>query len=193
MTNKENGLIVDEMSNKIIKTAEGIVTLQGRNALTVRKILQEMGITNRVFYNRFRNIDQVLEVVYKNTALKMRESMVEEPDSAKDFFEYVTNIVEKALIMSYDTKMQFNQYVFENDSVSTSNYEWWTAEIRKLLDYAMERGYIKEVDSEVLSYSLWCFCRGYNADAVGRNIPKDVAVKNFRYSFGIILEGLKNR
>ena len=57
----------------------------------------------------------------------------------------------------------------------------------------MEKGYIKEVDSEVLSYSLWCFCRGYNADAVGRNIPKDVAVKNFRYSFGIILEGLKNR
>ena len=193
MTNKENGLIVDEMSNKIIKTAEGIVTLQGRNALTVRKILQEMGITNRVFYNRFRNIDQVLEVVYKNTALKMRESMVEEPDGAKDFFEYVTNIVEKTLVMSYDTKMQFNQYVFENDSVSTSNYEWWTAEIRKLLDYAMEKGYIKEVDSEVLSYSLWCFCRGYNADAVGRNIPKDVAVKNFRYSFGIILEGLKNR
>lgn len=193
MTNKENGLIVDEMSNKIIKTAEGIVTLQGRNALTVRKILQEMGITNRVFYNRFRNIDQVLEVVYKNTTLKMRESMVEEPDGAKDFFEYVTNIVEKTLVMSYDTKMQFNQYVFENDSVSTSNYEWWTAEIRKLLDYAMEKGYIKEVDSEVLSYSLWCFCRGYNADAVGRNIPKDVAVKNFRYSFGIILEGLKNR
>ena len=193
MTNKENGLIVDEMSNKIIKTAEGIVTLQGRNALTVRKILQEMGITNRVFYNRFRNIDQVLEVVYKNTALKMRESMVEEPDGAKDFFEYVTNIVEKTLVMSYDTKMQFNQYVFENDSVSNGNYEWWTAEIKKLLDYAMKKGYIKKVDSEVLSYSIWCFCRGYNADAVGRNIPKDEAVKNFRYSFGIILEGLKNK
>jgi len=193
LTSKENRMIVDEMSNKIIKTAEGIVTLQGRNALTVRKILQELGITNRVFYNRFRNIDQVLEVVYENTTLKMRESMVEEPDGAKDFFEYVTNIVEKTLVMSYDTKMQFNQYVFENDSVSNGNYEWWTAEIKKLLDYAMKKGYIKKVDSEVLSYSLWCFCRGYNADAVGRNIPKDVAVKNFRYSFGIILEGLKNR
>ena len=57
----------------------------------------------------------------------------------------------------------------------------------------MEKGYIKQVDSDVLSYSIWCFCRGYNADAVGRNIPKDEAVKNFRYSFGIILEGLKNK
>ena len=55
----------------------------------------------------------------------------------------------------------------------------------------IEKGYIKHVDSDVLSYSLWCFCRGYNADAVGRNIPREEAVKNFRYSFGFILEGLK--
>lgn len=191
MTNKENGLIVDEMSDKIIDAAKRIVTENGTNSLTVRKILQELDITNRVFYNRFRNIDHVLEIIYKSTILKMRQSIGDEIDGAKDFFEYVTDIVEKTLLMSYDTKMQFNQYVFESDSVSNSNYEWWTAEIKKLLDYAMEKDYIKKVDSDVLSYSLWCFCRGYNADAVGRKIPKDEAVKNFRYSFGFILEGLK--
>ena len=191
MTNKENGLIVDEMSDKIIDAAKHIVKENGTSSLTVRKILQELNITNRVFYNRFRNVDHILEIIYKNTILKMRQSIGEEIDGAKDFFEYVTDIVEKTLLMSYDTKMQFNQYVFESDSVSNSNYEWWTAEIKKLLDYAMEKGYIKQVDSDVLSYSLWCFCRGYNADAVGRNMPKDEAVKNFRYSFGFILEGLK--
>lgn len=191
MTNKENGLIVDEMSDKIIDVAKRIVTENGTNSLTVRKILQELNITNRVFYNRFRNIDHVLEIIYKSTILKMRQSIGEEIDGAKDFFEHVTDIVEKTLLMSYDTKMQFNQYVFESDSVSNSNYEWWTAEIKKLLDYAMKKEYIKKVDSDVLSYSLWCFCRGYNADAVGRKIPKDEAVKNFRYSFGFILEGLK--
>lgn len=191
MTNKENRLIVDEMSDKIIDVAKRIVTENGTNSLTVRKILQELNITNRVFYNRFRNIDHVLEIIYKSTILKMRQSIGEEIDGAKDFFEYVTDIVEKTLLMSYDTKMQFNQYVFESDSVSNSNYEWWTAEIKKLLDYAMKKEYIKKVDSDVLSYSLWCFCRGYNADAVGRKMPKDEAVKNFRYSFGFILEGLK--
>lgn len=191
MANKENGLIVDEMSDKIINTAERIVMSCGANNLTVRKVLQELNITNRVFYNRFHNINHVLEIVYKNTILEMRKSIGIEMDSEKDFFEYVMDIVVKSLILSYDIKMQFNQYVFESDSLSDGNYEWWTTEIKRLMDYAIEKGYIKQVDSDVLSYSLWCFCRGYNADAVGRNIPREEAVKNFRYSFGFILEGLK--
>lgn len=193
MAKKENGLIRDDMSDKIISTAEGIVTAYGASKLTVRKILQELDITNRVFYNRFNNINQVLEIVYKNTVLKMRKSIETELDGGKDFFEYVTDIVVNSLLMSYATKMQFNQYVFENDSLSDVNYEWWTTEIKRLMDYAMAKGYIKQVDSKVLSYSIWCFCRGYNADAVGRNIPKDEAVKNFKYSFGFILEGLKKQ
>lgn len=191
MTDKETRLIVDEMSDKIIETAEKLVTLSGVGSLTVRRILQELKITNRVFYNRFHNVDEVLDVVYNKTAMEIRKSITNELDNGKDFFEHVMDVVVKSLLMSYDTKMQFNQYVFENDSLSESNYEWWTSQIKKLIDYAMEHDYIKQVDSEVLSYSLWCFCRGYNADAVGRKIPKEEAVAKFKYSFGFILEGLK--
>ena len=185
------GLIADEMSDRIVETAKNLVTLQGVSNLTVRRILKELNITNRVFYNRFHNIEEVLDVVYKNTTLKMRESIADELDSSIDFFEHVMDVVVNSLIMSYDTKMQFNQYVFENDSLSQSNYEWWTGRIKSLIDYAMEYDYIKQVNSDVLSYSLWCFCRGYNADAVGRKIPKEEAVANFKYSFNFILEGLK--
>lgn len=185
------GLIVDEMSDKIVETAKNLVTLQGVSNLTVRRILKELNITNRVFYNRFHNIEEVLDVVYKNTTLKIRESITDDLDSSTDFFEHVMDVVVNSLVMSYETKMQFNQYVFENDSLSQSNYEWWTGRIKKLIDYAIEHDYIKQVDSDVLSYSLWCFCRGYNADAVGRKIPKEEAVANFKYSFNFILEGLK--
>ena len=62
--NEKEGLINDEMSQKIIEHTESLVTLHGSRCITVRKILSEMGITNRVFYNRFHNIDQVLEIVY---------------------------------------------------------------------------------------------------------------------------------
>lgn len=189
---KERPLMIrDAMSERIIETAERIVTTQGAHHLTVRKILQALGITNRVFYNRFRNIDEVLTVVYRNTVLKIRESISAVLCEKKDFFERVLDIVANSLIMSYDNKMQFNQYVFENDSISQSNFEWWTSEIKKLIDYAKEQGIIKNVDSETMSYSIWCFCRGFNADAVGRNIPREEAVKRFKYSFGILLDGMK--
>ena len=76
MANKENGLIVDEMSDKIINTAERIVMSCGANNLTVRKVLQELNITNRVFYNRFHNINHVLEIVYKTQSLKCEKALV---------------------------------------------------------------------------------------------------------------------
>ena len=191
MPDGKRKMISDEMSEKIIETTKNMVISDGANAITVRKILWALGITNRVFYNRFHNINEVLEIVYKSTVLKVRQSITSGIDSGKDFFEHVMDIVVNTLIMSYETKMQFNHYVFENDSLTQSNYEWWMVEIKKLIDYAKEHDYIKEVNSDMLSYSIWCFCRGYNADAVARRLPKEEAVENFKYGFGFLLAGLK--
>ena len=190
---KKEELISDEMSDRIIETAERIATSEGAHTVTVRKILKELGITNRVFYNRFRNVDDVLAIVYKNMVVKIRRDILSEYHETQDFFEYVMDVVERSLVITYDTKMQFSQYAFENDSLTESNYAWWTDQIKSLMDSAKERGLIKDVDSEVMSYSIWCFCRGYNADAAGRNLPKDEAIRNFRYSFGFLLEGMKKR
>jgi len=189
---KKDERIRDKMSDKIIETAEHLVTTEGAHTLTVRRILQTLGITNRVFYNRFHNMDEVLEIVYRNTVLKIRESLTSvQPKSQSEFFTHVTDVVANSLIISYKTKMQFSHYVFENDSVSQSNYHWWRSEIRKLIDFAKQQHYIKDIDSDVMSYAIWCFCRGYNADALGRQLPLDEAVRNFRYSFGILLDGMR--
>ena len=191
MQAEKSELISDEMSEKIIDTAGKLATTSGANNITVRSILKALGITNRVFYNRFHNIDEVLDKVWRNTSLEMRDGILSHFDENGDFFEQVNNVITQILIMTYDIKMRFNQYAFENDSQTRENYDWWIREIKRLIDFAKSRKYIKDVDSEILSYSIWCFCRGYNADAVGRGLPKEEAIKNFRYSFAFLLEGLK--
>lgn len=190
-TQSKDVLIKDEMSELIIETADRLGAAHGVHTVTVRKLLRELGITNRVFYNRFHNINEVLDAVYERMSLKVRDSSISRYDGQRDFFEYVMDVIERSLLSSYDTKMRFNQFVFENDSLTNANYEWWMAEIKKLIDYAKARDLIRDVDSDVLGYSIWCFCRGYNADAVGRGLPRDEAVKKFRYSFGFLLDGLK--
>lgn len=191
MSEEKNELIHDVMSKLIIRTVEEMVTQNGAAGINVRKVLQKLNISNRVFYNRFHNIDEVLAIVYKSTIIKVRESTTSSFDPEKDFFEQVMDMVTNSLIASYDAKMRFNQYVFENDSRNSGNYEWWVDEIKKLISYAGSRELIKEVDADILSYSIWCFCRGFNADAVARNLPRDEAVRRFRYSFAFLLEGLK--
>ena len=192
MATSQNELIVDEMSDRIIAVAERMAMTNGAHTVNVRKILVELGITNRVFYNRFRNIDEVLGIVYERVSEQIRANASWESDNQEEFFERVTDMVANTLIRSYDLKKQFNHYMFENDSRSQSNYEWWMSAIKQMFTYAKTKGFIRtDADIDVLSYSLWCFWRGYNADAVGRGIPKGEAIKNCKYSFGIILDGLR--
>ena len=192
MNEAKTRLINDEMSEKIVRVAGKIALAEGVSALNVRRILGELNISNRVFYNRFKNIGEVLELLYESTVTELREGWTLAIASEGDFFEKVIEMVGKALSISYDAQMKFNYYLYENDSLINANYVWWTAEIKRLIEYGKEQGYLKNVDSEKLAYSVWCFCRGYNADAVARKLPKDEAISNFKYSFSFLLEGLKS-
>lgn len=191
MPNANKELISDEMSDKIIKLAEKIAIAEGAHTISVRRILSELKITNRVFYNRFKNIGEVLEKVYTNAVFKMHESIKIKYDPNKDFFEYVMDVAVKVLIDTYDVKMHFSRFMFEHDSLTQTNCRWWTEEIKKIIEYAKEKKLIKDVDSDMLSYSIWCFCRGYNVDAVGRKMPKEEAVRYFKFGFGCLLDAIK--
>lgn len=191
MASEKHELIQDELSEKIIDATAHLVATEGAHKINVRKVLKYLDITNRVFYNRFHNIEEVLDIVSENSILEVRNSLRFHFDEKKDFFEQIMTEVEKTLIVSYETRMNFAHYVFENDSVTSSNYEWWTKEIEKIINYAINKGYIKNVDPEMTSYAIWCFIRGFNADAIGRKLPLEDALKRYRYGFNFILKGLK--
>lgn len=191
MTDARDNLICDKVSDRIIEVAERIVQKEGTSNVTVRKILREMGVTNRVFYNRFRNIAEVLEIIYKRAVLKMRESLRSDYDVKTDFYNHVMDLAVKVLISTYDIKEQFSNYSFEFDSKTDENRLWWSEKIKRLIEIAKETKQIKNVDSDMLSYTLWCFFRGYNADVVHRHLSKEEAVKNFKYSIECLFEGVK--
>ena len=185
-------LIYDKVSEQIIDATEKLTVSEGTHNINVRKVLKYLGITNRVFYNRFRNIEEVLDIISERSILKVRESLNFHFVEEKDFFEQIMDEVEKTLIISYETRKNFAHYVFENDSVTDSNYRWWIEEIKKILNYAIDKKYIKKVDTDKTSYAIWCFIRGFNTDAIGRKLTLEEAIERYRYGFKLILEGLKS-
>lgn len=65
-------------------------------------------------------------------------------------------------------------------------------EIKKLIALGQQHGQIREdLDGEMLSYAVWCFIRGFNADAMARNLSREEALTRFDYGFGIFLEGIR--
>ncbi|MBR5152918.1 MAG: TetR/AcrR family transcriptional regulator [Clostridia bacterium] len=184
--------IQDEISEQILVIAEELVKENGAGNVTVRQILKRMGVTNRVFYNRYKNMDEVLELVYFKEVEKMHESLVSDYDVRTDFFGYVMDVALKVLINTYEVKRQFSQYMFEYDSRKEANRNWWTEKIKSIIAIGKETGQLGDVDAEKLSYTVWCFFRGYNADAVQRQLSMKEAVESFRFGLECLLRGLKN-
>lgn len=187
-------LIHDEVSGKIVETAAELALNEGAGEVTVRKIIRALGVTNRVFYNRFHNTEEVLSLVYRDMAVQMRQSVLEHFDPEGDFFGQITDIAAGTLKLSYRLKLGMNQYVFIQDSVSAENFLWWRERIREFIDLGKEKRLVRQdLDCDKISYAIWCFIRGYNTDALARGLPKEEAVDGFVYSFGVFLEGMKAR
>ena len=113
MTETKQKMITDKMTETIIETVYTMAAQTGAEKINVRMVLQHLGISNRVFYNRFANIEDVLNAVYERIALKIRESITGGFDPDGDYFEQVKNIAASTLIMSYEQKKMFNSYAFK--------------------------------------------------------------------------------
>lgn len=189
---EEAQLICDEMSKRIVEETAKLALREGAGEVTVRKIIHALGVTNRVFYNRFHNVDEVLRIVYRDMTVQMRQGMLDSFDPQGDFFGQITEIAAGTLRLSYRLKLGMNQYVFTQDSVCPENFLWWQGRIRELIDLGKERRLVRpDLDCGAMSYAIWCFIRGYNADALARALPEERAIEGFRYSFGVLLDGMK--
>lgn len=182
--------IHDEISDRIVEIVARIAADEGAHKVTVRKIIDELGVTNRVFYNRFANCDEVLRIVYRNVVTQMRESITPDFHDWASFREFCIDTAVDVLLQTYDIKMQFRRYVFEHDSLTEENRLWWEEKITKYYNYALEQGFVQPLDTDALCYAIWCFCRGYYADAVARQLSTEDAVRYFRFGFTCLLNGV---
>ena len=182
--------IHDEISEKIISIASRIATEEGAHCVSVRRIAEALGVTNRVFYNRFANCDDVLRIVYRRAVEQTHTDAKPDYHDRDSFLKFCMDAATDVLIKTYDVKMQFSRYMFEHDSLTENNRVWWSEEIKKHYAYALSHGYAKEVDADALCYAIWCFCRGYYADAVSRQLAKEDAVRYFTFGFTCFLGGL---
>ena len=182
--------IHDDISDQIVEIVARITAEEGAHKVTVKKIISEMGVTNRVFYNRFSNIDEVLRIVYRNAVVNMRENIRPEFHDKESFVQFCLDTAVSIVMQSYDVKMQFRRYVFEHDSLTEENRIRWYDMIKKCYQCALEQGFAKPVDAEALCCAIWCFCRGYYADAVSRQLSREEAVRNFTFGFSCLLSSV---
>ena len=88
MGEKSSVVIRDSVSDRIIELTEDLVVKQGVKSISVSMLMKKLGMTNRVFYNRFHNIEEVLNIVYERVVIKMRDNINTGVNPQMSFYEY---------------------------------------------------------------------------------------------------------
>ena len=183
-------LIIDSMSIQIIDATEQLILEQGIEKLNVSKILKHLNITNRVFYNRYNNIQEVLQKIFERVIARKKDIISIEYDGSQDYFEYVMKIATNFLLFAYEVQDKFNYLIFGSDVFTQNNYEWYLVKIKEIIQLGRSKNLLKDFDDEAMGYFIWCSLRGFNADVVMR-MEKEEAVNKFQNTFKYLLEGIK--
>lgn len=185
-------LIQDELCDIITASVERLAQEKSPQKLTVRDVLKDLGITNRVFYNRFHSIDEVLAIIYSRSVTQVRRSLAMPWDGHGDFEEHICAVARRTLELTYESRANLSGYIFEADCASPDNFTWWQEEIKKLIRTGKELHWLRsDLDEAAVGYSIWCFIRGFAADAITRKLPKETACQQLDYGFRCLLRGLK--
>ena len=90
-------LIQDERCDIITASVERLAQEKSPQKLTVRDVLKDLGITNRVFYNRFHSIDEVLAIIYSRSVTQVRRSLAMPWDGHGDYEEHICAVARRTL------------------------------------------------------------------------------------------------
>lgn len=184
--------IEDKTTKAIVRTAAVIAQREGLEKLTVKRILSEMKVSNRVFYNRFRNIEDLIEVMYHQFVDTVRERI--NPERLADTEHYYETMLELAVGVvrkMYHNDIHFRLRLLSYEASKESNRNWWLKQIQEILKDGVNRGLLKPMNEQAVSYGVWCFCLGFHKDALGKNINEEEAISAFRESFSYFIEGMK--
>lgn len=184
--------IEDETTKEIIHTAKKIAQKEGLEQLSVKRILAEMKVSNRVFYNRFRNIEDVIELLYEQAVNSLREiidlSLLEKDEL---YYETLENLAVNVVRCLYQNNIHFRARLLSYETSKDNNRNWWIEQIQTILCDGVTRGLLKPMDELGTARGIWCLCLGFHKEALGKSVPEQEAIASFRTFFTIFIEGMK--
>ena len=181
----------DETTKKIIAAATGIAQQEGIEQVSVKRILSEMGVSNRVFYNRFCNIDELIQILYNELVQEIRSCLKSVKEEGQCYYSYLLELAVAVVRKIYHNNLHFRRHLMSYRASNESNRNWWLSQIQQILQDGINRGLLKPMDTAAVSYGVWCFCLGFHKEAIGEALDGEEAIAAFSQSFALLIEGMK--
>ena len=147
---------------QIIQTAKELFTKYGYKRVSMDEIAKKANVTKKTIYRYFKSKEELLKYYINQEILNMKEIIEKTEDHNISYFDNVHNVIYNLLV--YKTKSDFlkiltresidfeNQIILENLKKldkEIMNY------ISERLKDAIDKGYIINVDVEIVSFVIY--------------------------------------
>lgn len=191
----------EEVRRKILCIARRIVSEEGVDALSIRRITKEMGYSVGIVYHYFANKDQLLSCILRERYACICEA-VKPPDTALPPDEMMraafTGYVESALAIALEYRaimLSSSPQVLAFTSVLGEGISDTRPALKQLvntLESGMSQGLFAQCDAELTAQALWSSVFGLIIRLmIEGDVPENQRTKLLERQIDIILKGLK--
>ncbi len=143
-----------ETRQAILDAAVRIGLEEGFDALSIRKITDELGYSAGIVYHYFKDKQEILDTIHNEISLELYEAVRAhiKPDrsfakNAKVVFRVVSEIT------AYEPE-KFKLLLLDKYSQHSEATDIWINMIRECVELGKQSGELRDVDTDIVSYTL---------------------------------------
>lgn len=184
----------DSVRQAILDTALQIGLAEGFEAISVRKIINQMKYSTGVVYHHFKDKQEIIDAIEASETAKYYGTISQLVDETVDAVSNMVAVFRRSMQLAVEEPEKYNLIVLHKYSRHKPSASPWIAHISENLKRDMEAGRVRTMDARNAAFSIWSSFLGFNL-MLSRmeGLTTEQAQAMFNVQVDIIFKGVLNK
>lgn len=143
-----------ETRQAILDTAIEIGLDEGFEELSIRKITDRLGYSAAMIYHYFKDKQEILDTIHSQASMDLMDAVKKCIKPERSFVKNCRTVFDFIYEISVYHPDTFKLILLNKYSQNSESIRPWLDMIRQSVDYGIEKGELREIDSQIASYML---------------------------------------
>lgn len=143
-----------ETRQAILDAAVEIGLEEGFDELSIRKITDKLGYSAAIVYHYFKDKKEILDIIHSQASMDLMETVKKCIKPERSFVKNCKTVFDLIYEISVYHPDTFKLILLNKYSTTSESVKPWLEMIEQSIDYGIEKGELKKVDSQIAAYML---------------------------------------
>lgn len=143
-----------ETRQAILDAAVEIGLEEGFDELSIRKITDKLGYSAAIVYHYFKDKQEILDIIHSQASMDLMETVKKCIKPERSFVKNCKTVFDLIYEISVYHPDTFKLILLNKYSTTSESVKPWLEMIKQSIDYGIEKGELKKVDSQIAAYML---------------------------------------